>query len=358
MRQNLDERLTPLILYGFVLLLLYEVCLILRPFLGVLAWAGLLAIAAYPIYTRNIGRLGRGWSAALTTVGLGLTVVVPASVAAIVVLREVLAALETFASGNPRQALAPFGRIFSAWQQRISALSGVDIEQTGRDMVARASKLLISNIGVFAQDVLTLIVQVFLILIALFFLLRGGASLVRLIARLSPLPETYTWEIFERIRTLTTTSLLAIALLAVLQGSLGGILYAILGMPSPVVWGAAFMIASLIPGLGASLVWAPAALWVAARGEYSRAVLLALLSILIMGLSDNVLRPWLVSGKARLNAFASAVSIFGGLAAFGFIGVILGPVIVTVAIAVIDFYLQDKTEVEGASYPEQPPRAA
>jgi predicted PurR-regulated permease PerM len=160
--------------------------------------------------------------------------------------------------------------------------------------------------------------------------------------RLCPLTGEATDRLFEDIRILTEGSVTATLLIAVVQGSLGGAATAIVGLPSPVLWGAAFGFCSFVPVVGPALVWIPAVTWLFVIGENGKAVAMLFMSVLIIAQADNVIRPVLISGRSRLSLELSMLSVLGGVAAFGMLGLVLGPVVMAGLTAIVDLYLDSK----------------
>jgi predicted PurR-regulated permease PerM len=126
--------------------------------------------------------------------------------------------------------------------------------------------------------------------------------------------------------------------IGIIQGTLGGLAFWVLGLPSAVVWGVVMTLLSMVPMLGAFLVWVPAAIYLALTGQYVKAILLALWGTLVIGMIDNFLRPKLVGSRTRLHELLIFFSVLGGLKVFGVLGVVLGPVVLAVTLALIDVY--------------------
>jgi predicted PurR-regulated permease PerM len=125
---------------------------------------------------------------------------------------------------------------------------------------------------------------------------------------------------------------------AVIQGVLGALTFLLLGVPGAALWGGLMAVLSLLPAVGAALVWAPAAIWLAVSGSLVKGVVLALVGLLVLGNVDNVVRPLLLSGSARMSTLVLVISLLGGVSAFGFIGIVLGPVVAAVLTALVESY--------------------
>jgi predicted PurR-regulated permease PerM len=331
-----------------VLLLGYAFFLVLRPFLTGLAWASVLAIAVQPLFRRLRKRLTAGRAALALTAAVALAFILPACFLVAQLANECMMLADQLASADRLQVMRSAQNFWAGLQQRMPALHSVDPIEALNTGVLNLGKRLPALAGALAQDVLTFIALAILVLLALFFLLKDGRALVGLLRRLSPLDPPMTDRLFDEIRVLTESSVTAALLIAAVQGILGGTATALVGLPSSVIWGAAFGFCSFVPVVGPAVVWIPAVFWLAAGGEHGRAVAMLLMSVLIIGQVDNVIRPVFISGRSRLSVELSMLSVLGGVAAFGMLGLILGPVVVTVLTAIMDLYLDSK---EGAAGP-------
>jgi predicted PurR-regulated permease PerM len=131
---------------------------------------------------------------------------------------------------------------------------------------------------------------------------------------------------------------------AAVQGAIGGILFWVLGIGAPVLWGIVMAFLSLLPVLGAWMVWVPAAIYLVAVGSYIKAAILLGVGVVVISMIDNVLRPILLSGRAQMNGLLVFISILGGIAAFGLLGIVLGPILVALGSAVLEFYTAEEVE--------------
>ena len=200
-----------------------------------------------------------------------------------------------------------------------------------REGMQRGLAFLVPRAGAAVADLFATLGSLFVTLFALFFLLRDGRALGRQIRNLLPLPERERDTLIAETRDLVIASVGAGLLVAAVQGTVGGITYWLLGLNAPVVWGVAMAICALIPLVGSTLVWVPTALWLLLSGEIARGVILVLVGVLGIGLVDNVLRPVLLSGRTSASGLVIFLGLLGGVAAFGFIGLVLGPIILVTA---------------------------
>jgi predicted PurR-regulated permease PerM len=180
----------------------------------------------------------------------------------------------------------------------------------------------------------------------------------RVVDRTLPFPAAQRRHLIEQTQDLVSASVIATLVIAVIQGSLGGVAFAILGLRSPVVWGVVMGVASFIPLVGTALVWLPAALWLLATGHVLQGVVLLGVGALISNV-DNVVRPLLLSGKSTMNGLLVFLSLMGGVSAFGFIGIVLGPLVAATVVALLETYTErpEEPQAEGPAPPSAPAAA-
>jgi predicted PurR-regulated permease PerM len=191
--------------------------------------------------------------------------------------------------------------------------------------------------GAALASVLGAVLGLVLVLFLLFFFLRDGKELVRRAMRLVPMEEDRKAALLDHLSSVTRALVLGMLLTAVAQGALTGIGFALVGLPSPVVFGVLAALASLIPLVGTAIVWLPAVIVLLAQGRTGAAIFLTVWSLGLVTSVDNVIKPLVVSGRAGLPTFAVFLGLVGGLAAFGAIGMFVGPVIVALTIALLRF---------------------
>ena len=173
--------------------------------------------------------------------------------------------------------------------------------------------------------------SLFVMLFALFFLLRDGRTLGRQIRDLLPLPERERERLMAETRDLVIASVGAGLMVAAAQGLIAGVAFWLLGFNGPVMWGVATAFCSLVPVVGSALVFVPGTLWLFLSGDIVRAVILAIVAAFGVGMVDNVLRPLILSGRTSASGLVVFLGLLGGVSAFGFIGLVLGPIILVTA---------------------------
>jgi predicted PurR-regulated permease PerM len=174
-------------------------------------------------------------------------------------------------------------------------------------------------------------------LFVLFFFLRDGERIAEAALRLVPLEEPRKQRLLHHMQGVTRAVVFGTAATALLQGLLVGIGFVIAGLPSPVVFGVLAAVLSVVPFGGTALVWGPAVVWLFVDQRYGYGIFLAAWGAAVVGLADNFVKPLLISGRAEVPTLAVFIGVLGGLAAFGLVGLFLGPLVIALAIALLRF---------------------
>ena len=336
MRRTAPERFGELVFYLVLLLVGYLAYLVTSPFLASLAWAGILAVTLEPVRASLNTRLSRSRAALVTTLLTGVLIVGPIAVL-ISVLAAELPVVVDYAQQLPERATPE--RVQTVWDG-IRARIPFSLPDDPTDLLRRGAQaiagFLAPRVGGAVANIAGMIGSLFVTLFALFFLMRDGDRVVALIRRILPFPEKERERLIAGTQDLVIASVGAGLAVAALQGTIGGITFWALGLSVPVAWGVAIGICSLIPVVGATLVWVPVVLWWLLTGALVKAVILTAIGAGLIGMVDNVLRPIILSGRASVNGLVVFIGLLGGGAAFGFVGLVLGPIVLVTAGTLID----------------------
>jgi predicted PurR-regulated permease PerM len=320
-------------------LALYLCWLMLAPFVNVLAWAAVLVILFYPIHQRIVDFTGRpSWSALLSTAIVIAMILAPITLLTLAVAKE-FGDLAKNIQGILHSLFDPDSPIMG----RILAFLGRYIDVNQLNPHGYLLERLNSVSGVLAGRTLGIvgglagaIIQSFFIVFTMYYLFRDGAWIYNAMAQVVPLEPWQTRQIFDRTREVIHASVYGVIVIAGIQGTLGGLAFAALGLHSPLVWGVVMFFLSMIPFAGSFVVWVPAAAYLALSGHWGKALLLAVWGALVIGTIDNILRPKLVGGRTRLHELLIFFSVLGGLQIWGVLGLVLGPVVIAVTLALLD----------------------
>ncbi|HXD75665.1 MAG TPA: AI-2E family transporter [Vicinamibacterales bacterium] len=336
----MDRRALNLALaWGGLALLLYLVFLVIAPFLTPLGWAAVLAIVSYPFYARMTRRMPPGRAAALTTAGVTIVVIVPGVALTVAFVREALQIAANVQNAMADGRLAGIEQSWTHFATRIPFASQLDLPTVSTDVLRQSAAFVVARSGAIFQNVATFLIDLVLALFATFFLLRDGQEIMRAIRRLLPMPDDQREMLITRTRDLIWAGVLSSVAVSGLQGILGGIAFAIVGIEGPVFWGGLMAFFCLLP-FGAWVVWLPAAIVLAVDGHMTRALILGGLGLGAVSTADNIVRPALFSGRVHINGLVIFVSLLGGLAVFGLLGIILGPVLVVTALSLLKSYTE------------------
>jgi predicted PurR-regulated permease PerM len=324
------ERFAQLLFYTLVLLMGYLAYLVIRPFLAPLAWAAVCAMTFYRMNLRLARRMGPNTAALVTTLLAAVIIVAPAVVLVSVLAREVPPLID-YVQQASLTAPDRIDRVWEVLRRRSPMPLPEDPAVLLREGVQRTVAFLAPRAGAMVADVFAMLGSLFVMLFALFFLLRDYRALGQRVRNLLPLPEPERERLISETRDLVIASVGAGLLVAAAQGAIGGLTYWLLGISAPVVWGVAMALCALIPLVGSALVWVPTALWLVLSGDVARGVILVVIGVFGIGMVDNILRPVLLSGRTSASGLVIFLGLLGGVSAFGFIGLVLGPIILVTA---------------------------
>jgi predicted PurR-regulated permease PerM len=324
--------------WGGLALLVYLVYLVVAPFLPPLGWASVFAILFYPLHTRLALRWSPGRAALASTLIIAVVLIAPMVLLVTSFTQEALQA-----AGTLQNALADGGssRIEVLWHQVEASLPArvrTEVTQFANDAARAAGSFVITQSGLIAKSAVGFVTDLVIALFATFFLLRDAGVIMRGVRRLLPMDHAAREELIARIQELIAVGVVSSLVVAAVQGFLGGVSFALLGLSEPIFWGVVMGLCCLLP-FGAWVIWMPTALLLVLSGDVTRALILAGLGVGIVSSVDNVLRPILLSGRAKMNGLVILVSLLGGVAVFGLLGLVLGPIIVVTALALVKTYV-------------------
>jgi predicted PurR-regulated permease PerM len=322
---------------------LYLCWSMIQPFIEVVLWAVVLVILFFPVHRRIEARLGSpGWSALVSCLIVILVILIPLTLITLAVVRE-LSRLAQNLQANAETFLDPnspyVGRALT-WLGQYVDVSQLDSQQFLAERLKGVSGAIAGRTLGVVGGAVGFVVEVFFVIFTMYYLFRDGDRMREAAGDFVPLSDRRADEIFERTGEVIGASVYGVLVIAVIQGVLGGLAFWVLGLPSPLLWGVVMIFLSMIPMAGAFVVWVPAAIYLALTGHWVGALLLTLWGALVIGTVDNFLRPKLVGEKTRLHELLVFFSVLGGLQVFGVLGLVLGPVVVAITIALLDVLRQ------------------
>lgn len=317
------------------------VCLrILGPFVNVLAWSSVLAIAFHPVHVYLVRKTGRvSLSALLSSVLVVVAILLPLlliaglAVTQLLALKDYLAA--TFKNGFELSTIAPLRVAYEWVAGRLGLEPAVVVGWITRHLadlggvIAEKSLSVAAGVGgVLASSIFTVF--------AMFLLFRDGDRLVARVITLLPFERTRSDAMLMRIRDVIYASVYGVVVIAMLQGALCGSMFWVLGVPSAALWGTVTVLTSVLPLVGAAAVWVPGVIYLLVIGHWPQAIVLAVWGTLVISGVDNFLRPRLVGGRVGLSELVMFFALLGGLQTFGLLGIVMGPVFFAVAASILD----------------------
>jgi predicted PurR-regulated permease PerM len=333
-----------------LLLLLIAVSLafawVLWPFYGAIFWAVVFATVFTPAHRRLLSFLGRRPNlAALITVLLIVAIVLlPLTLTAMSVAQEATSLYEGIEAGE-----VDFGRFLSQlldalppWATDLLNRLGIsdlgDLQARIADAFKEGSQFLATQAIAIGQGTAHIVVSFFLMLYLLFFFLRDGPELSQRLKDAIPLRAEQKRALFSKFTIVIRAMFKGTLLVAALQGVLGGMIFWFLSIPAPVLWGVVMAFLSLLPAVGSALIWLPVALYLLATGAVWQGIVLIAYGALVIGLVDNLLRPFLIGMDTKLPDYVVLISTLGGIAILGLNGFVIGPVVAAIFIATWDIF--------------------
>jgi predicted PurR-regulated permease PerM len=330
---------------------------LLLPYYSAVFWAVILAIIFFPVH-RRLERMLRGRSgiAALLTVLLCICLVILPAMVILGSLIQEGTSLYQRISSNEIDLNAYLARIQEAmptfvdnWLSSLRLGGFAELRERISTGFMQAGQSIAGSVLSLGQNTLQFFISFGIMLYLLFFLFRDGAALGRTIRHAIPLRDDYTRQFVDKFAAVVRATVKGNIIIAMLQGTIGGIAFWALGIEAALLWGVVMTFLSMLPAIGAALVWVPAAIWLFLIGAWLKGLMLVLIGVLIIGLIDNLLRPPLVGKGTRMPDYVVLISTVGGISLFGINGFVIGPLIAALFIAAWSLF----AEQQNAETPEQ-----
>lgn len=332
--------------------LLWQVYQIFQPFINSLLWAGVLVSLSYPLYARLLARMPKRPELASLLMCLGLTLglVLPFVFLMILLFQDLSVGarqLSHSAQTIDFEALRHHPLLQQPWLVQIQAFfsrfvnfESLDLKATAMNGLKGLSQFMLASSKDFFKALSGMVVLLVLVEINLFFLFCDGKRFVDYLKSLIPIEAQYKDLVLGRMREVIQASIFGSVGTACAQGFLGGLGFLVLGVPSAILWGVTMAVLSFLPLVGPPVVWAPAAAWLFFQGHPIKALILVLWGVLVVGTIDNILRPILISSVSsegnRLNTLVLFLAVLGGLKVFGFLGIVLAPLMIVLTLTVLE----------------------
>jgi predicted PurR-regulated permease PerM len=332
------QRIGAVLFYGIVALLAYLMFRISEPFLAPLAWAGVLVVIFYPLHRRLERRWGRTWAASASTTGVTLILIVPAIFIGVAFVRQSIEALRSAQQAFNIDHVVWVGHTWERISQHIPGTSPDDISNLAKQNGEKLGAFLASQLGPIVKNLFGFFFDLFVIILAMFYFFRDADGLMASLRQMLPFEEEHSELMIRDSHELIFASVTSSLVAAAFHALAGGIGFALTGVGAPVFWGVLMGFFSLVPVIGSAFIWLPAAIGLMLKGHIVAGIFLIVLCAVVVGMVDNLIRPWMISGRAPLSGLLIFIGVLGGIAVFGLLGVVLGPIVVALAASLLDLY--------------------
>lgn len=328
---------------------------ILVPFFGAVLWAVALAILFTPLYKRLLKRMpGRRNLAALATLAICLVIVIiPLAMVAVSLVQEASLVTQRIRTGeiNFARYLQQILGVMPQWLLNLLDRFGLGNLEAMLSRIAQGAaqtgQLIATQALNIGQNTFDFLVSFALMLYMLYFFLRDGTALSKTVREALPMARPHTHFLLNKFTTVIRATIKGNVAVAAVQGALGGLAFWVLGVQGALLWAVLMAFLSLLPAVGAALVWLPVAVYFLATGHVWEGVALIVFGVVVIGLVDNVLRPILVGKDTQMPDYIVLMSTVGGMALFGVNGFVIGPVVAALFMATWDLFASSNEEAEG-----------
>lgn len=316
--------------------------LVIKTFAYPIVWAAIIAAVFYPVYRAINKKLNvPNLSTAITMMLVLIIIVVPLILASILVVRESFNLYGSITNNNGQINESIHGVI--EWIKTNPYTTRLNIDQAfWTDKLSELAKsitgFLINSAKDFTQDTIVFLIMFFITFYTLFFFIRDGEQLLKKLMHLCPLGDNYEKMLYGKFTSTARATIKGSIIVGLIQGALGGAMFAVAGIPGALIWGILMVLLSSVPGIGPYFVWLPAAIVMIIIGNIWTGIGMILFGALVIGTIDNILRPVLVGKDSQMHPLLVLLSTLGGIAVFGISGFIIGPVIASLMLAFWEMY--------------------
>jgi predicted PurR-regulated permease PerM len=325
------------------ILLGYLTYQILQPFLVAIAWATVFTIVFYPVYVFLLRHLRyKSLASVVTLLILVVIILGPVTYLSFILVDEIGNFVNSF-NKDTLQSLRDFfinsrpAELIQKLQTHFG-IEGIGSSATITESVRSLGKTITSSLTVGITNVAAVLLNFIFMLFAVFFFLKDGAAFLLRLREYLPFSEEDKNRLISRVKDMVISTVYGGVLIAVIQGTLGGIAFAFLGIEAPVLWGCAMTVVSFLPLIGTFAVWGPASAYLFIEGDYGKGIILVLYGVLVISMVDNILRPIIISGRTKMPTLAVFFSVLGGIKLFGLIGFIMGPLVLALFVSIFEIF--------------------
>ena len=345
-----------ILLFATLLLAFY----ITKPFLPALFTGAIIAYLSHPLYKKTLRYIkNKNLASFIVAIFIVLLFTVPFIIVLGLVSKEAYA---TYTTLNQQNLGTNFLKVVCIDESSLSCkttksfigfLPENDLDYYLQVTIKKITGFIISNVSKFLASIPSILLNFFVMIFVIYYLLKDGEIIGKRIKNILPLKESHKQHVLDKFHNIAYAVFYGNISIAILQGILGGIGFLVLGISSPILWGFVMVLFALIPYFGTAIIWLPAALNLIFIGYLQndssstmRGIFLIIYGILVISSIDNILKPKIIGTKAKVHPILVLLGVLGGLSLFGFIGLILGPVMLALLMTFIDIYEEEKAELE------------
>jgi predicted PurR-regulated permease PerM len=339
---NSQKRLASLLFYLLVGLLGYLVYRVFIPFIAALAWSVVFAVVAFPVYRRLARRWGQTAAAFVSTIGVTLIIIVPMVFVVIAFVHQGVTAVQAMQNGLANGRFVKLDEFWARLQNWFPDLGSDDLPTTLRHYGGVAAAYIVTKLGTIIEHTALFFFHVCVTIFALFYLFRDGQPMVKRLKDLLPFEFSHREHMLTQAHQLIFASVTSSVAAAVAHAGLGALAFWCTGLKAPLFWGVMMGFFSFLPAVGSAIIWVPLSISLMAGGHVARGVILLIACVVIVSAVDYLLRPLLIGGETQLGGLLVFIGVVGGITAFGLLGVVLGPIVVALAVSLLDLYVPTK----------------
>ena len=329
-----------------LLVVLYYFFRILEPFLAALVWAAILATVFHSLYEWLSRRLRRPQLASVAACLLiTVLIVLPVIILLVLLAGESVQAYHGLETRIHAQQMGQMEtlRQTATYQWLLGKMQEVGVpepnfRQLGVEAIRRVSQFLVGHSTAVFSGFGQFVMSFFVMLLSLYYLFLRGPAILQELSRLSPLRREHEEVIFAQFKQMTVATFGGSLLTAVLQGAVGSLVFVLFGLPSPLLWGAVMALLSLVPVVGTALVWGPVVAYYLLAGSLAKGLGLLVVCVGVVGSIDNLVKPLLLRRGCEIHTLWLFFGVLGGIGVFGFLGMIVGPLLITILFTLIEIY--------------------
>ncbi len=324
-----------LLLAGVTLLFGY----ILKPFFFAIFWAVLLAAIFAPVnrfFQRKIKK-NPSWCAGLTLLAVLITIILPVGLILMLLVGQSIEIYNAINAGGGSWISSLTTKLNTLSQHPLLARFELDqqfITDKSMELLKAAADFLVKNLSALTENTIIFFIDFAVMLYCLFYFLRDGDEIVSTIARYMPVDERHLNRFISEFLVTSKATLKFTFVIGGIQGLLGGIIFYITGIQSPLVWGVLMTGLSIVPAVGNAVIWVPAGLFMLLSGHIWQGLVILIFGAVVITLVDNLLRPFLLGKDIEMHSLLIFLSTLGGIVVFGFSGFVLGPVVASFFLAI------------------------